>query len=71
MALVFLINIVMVQVMVCRLFGTKPSPEPMPIYCQLDPYDQISIEFQAKLDKLERPFWEYPPPPPPPPPPPQ
>ena len=27
----------MVQVMARRLFGAKPLPEPMLIYCQLDP----------------------------------
>ena len=26
----------LVQVMACRLFGAKPLPEPMLIYCQLD-----------------------------------
>ena len=28
--------------MACRLVGTKPSPEPMLAYCQLDPWEQIS-----------------------------
>ena len=27
----------LVQVMDCRLFGTKPLPEPMLAYCQMDP----------------------------------
>ena len=27
--------------MACRLFGTKPLPEPKLPYCQLDPKDQI------------------------------
>ena len=35
----------MVQVMTCRLFGVKPLPEPMLIYCQLDPLEQISVKF--------------------------
>ena len=26
----------------CRLFGDKPLFKPMLIYCQLDPYEQIS-----------------------------
>ena len=37
-----------VQVMVCRLFGAKPLPEPMLTYCQLDPKDQISVKFGSK-----------------------
>ena len=28
----------LVQVMACHLFGTKPLPEPMLGYCQMDPY---------------------------------
>ena len=27
----------LVQVMACRLFGTKPLPKPMLTYCELDP----------------------------------
>ena len=36
------------QVMVCRLFGTKPLPEPMFTYCRLDPQEQISVKFESK-----------------------
>ena len=32
----------LVQVVVCRLFGAKPLPEPMVTHCQLDPYEQTS-----------------------------
>ena len=32
-----------VQVMACRLFGTKPLPEPM-----LDPWEQISVKLKCK-----------------------
>ena len=34
-----------VQVMACRLFGTKPLPDPMLTSCQLDPYEQTSVKF--------------------------
>ena len=32
----------LVQVMACHLYGTKPLPEPMPAYYQLDSWEQIS-----------------------------
>ena len=35
----------LVQVMACPLFGAKPLPEPMLIYCQLDPEKQTSVKF--------------------------
>ena len=38
-----------VQVMACRLFGTKPLPEPILVYFKLDSWEQISV-------KLE---WEF------------
>ena len=38
----------LVQVMACRLFGAKPLPEPMPVYCWLDPYEQTSVKFELK-----------------------
>ena len=34
----------LIQVMVCRLFGAKPLPEPMLAYCQLDSWEQISVK---------------------------
>ena len=34
--------------MACRLFGTKPLPEPMLTYCQLDPWEQTSVEIESK-----------------------
>ena len=37
----------LVQVMACRLFGTKPLPKPMLTYCQLDPQEQTSFKFQS------------------------
>ena len=36
------------QVRVCRLFGTKPLPGPMLAYCQLDPWEQISVKFGSE-----------------------
>ena len=34
------IELSLVQVMACRLFGAKPLPEPMLAYCQLDTWEQ-------------------------------
>ena len=34
-----------VQIMACRLFGTKPLSEPMLPYCQLTPGEYISVNF--------------------------
>ena len=33
----------LVRVIACRLFGAKPLPEPMLTYCQLDPWEQTSV----------------------------
>ena len=30
--------------MACRLFGTKPLPEPMLAYCQLDSWEHILVK---------------------------
>ena len=35
----------LVQIMACRLFSTKPLPEPMLEYCRLDPGAQIQVKF--------------------------
>ena len=37
----------LVQVMACRLFGAKPSPEPMQAYCQLDSWKHNSVKFES------------------------
>ena len=37
------------QVMACRLFGAKPLPEPMLIYCQLDSREQVSVKFESEF----------------------
>ena len=38
-----------VQVMACRLFGAKPLPEQMLIYCQLDYREQVSVKFESEF----------------------
>ena len=35
----------LVQIMACRLIRTKPLPEPILTYCQLDPQEQTSVKF--------------------------
>ena len=39
----------LVQVMACRLFGAKPLPEPMLVYCQLDSWKQVSVKFESEF----------------------
>ena len=39
----------LVQVMACRLFGTKPLSQPMLVYCQLDSWEQTSVKFKSEL----------------------
>ena len=34
--------------MACRLYGTKPLPEPVLIYCQLNPQEQSSVDIPSK-----------------------
>ena len=41
---------VLVQAIACRLFGVKPLPEPMLIYCQLDPWQKTSLKFESKYE---------------------
>ena len=38
--------------MACRLFSVKPLPEPMMIYCQLDPQENISVTFKPEFKKI-------------------
>ena len=38
----------LVRVMVCRLLGAKPLPEPMLAYYQLDPLEHTSMKFESK-----------------------
>ena len=42
----------LVQIMACRLDGTKPLPEPMLTYCQLEPKEHISVKFYLKFKYL-------------------
>ena len=39
----------LVQIMACRLVGTKPISEPTLVYCQLDPWEWTSVKYQWKL----------------------
>ena len=38
--------------MACRLFAAKPLSESMPTYCQLDPWEQISVKFVSKSNNI-------------------
>ena len=40
----------LVQVMVCRLVGTKPLPEPILIYCQLHQRAHTWMKFRSQLE---------------------
>ena len=33
----------------CRPLGAKPLPEPMLTYCQLDPWEQNSVDIVSKF----------------------
>ena len=37
------------QVIACHLVGTKPFPEPMLAYGQLDSWEQHSVKFEREL----------------------
>ena len=39
----------LVSVMTCRLFGAKPLPEPMLVYCQMDSWEQTSVKFKLEF----------------------
>ena len=41
-----------IQIMTCRLFGAKSLSAPMLGYCQLDPWEQTSVIFFIKIQKL-------------------
>ena len=40
----------LVQIMACRLYSTKPLPEPILVYCQLDSREHISVKWELKFD---------------------
>ena len=44
--------------MACRQFGTKPLPEPMLAYCELDPWEQISMNSLSKFIHFHSRKWE-------------
>ena len=44
-----LIGSALVQIMACRLFGTKPLSKPMLCYCSFEP-QQTSMELQSKFE---------------------
>ena len=46
----------LVQIMACRLFGTKPSSEPMLSYCHSDPKEQTAVKFLIKFYSWK---WKY------------
>ena len=39
---------VLLRIMACCLFGTKPLPQPTLTNCQLEPYEQTSVKFKSK-----------------------
>ena len=39
----------LVRVMACRQFGAKPLPEPKLAYCQLDPWEHISVKYESEF----------------------
>ena len=47
----------MIQAMDFRQFGTKPLPEPVLIYCRLDPYEHIWVEFESKYNNFYSPKY--------------
>ena len=51
----------LVQIMACRLVDTMPLSEPMLEYCQLDPWEQISVKFYQKLKHFHSRtcIWKY------------
>ena len=45
-------GLALVQIMACRMFGTKPLLETTLTYCQLDPQEQSSGKYEAKYEIL-------------------
>ena len=42
------------QMMACPLIGANPLSEPMIAYCQMDHWEQLSMEFESKHNTLYR-----------------
>ena len=55
------IGLIMVQIMACCLFGTKPLSEPMLGYYQLDHKEQTSVKFWSKYKTFHsrKHIWKY------------
>ena len=51
----------LVQVMACRLFGAKTSPELILPYCKLDPKEQTSVKLESKYKTIYslKCIWNY------------
>ena len=47
----------LVQVMTCGLFGTKPLPEPMLAYCQLDSWEHLNLHWLIIIIEVH---WQLP-----------
>ena len=45
----WIISLTLVQIMACRLVGTKPLSEPMSESCWLNPQEQTSVNFQSNF----------------------
>ena len=43
------IGLALIQIMACRLFGAMPLSEPMLEFCELDPWEQISVKSYSKF----------------------
>ena len=54
-----LIRSTLVQIMACRLFGTNPFSEPMLCCCQLEPWEQTSVNFNQKNFPFKKMFLQY------------
>ena len=52
-------GLLLVQVMACSLFGSKPLPEPMLAYCQLDSCEQISVKFESEFYHFHQGHHDY------------
>ena len=47
----------LIQIMACDLFGAKLSFEPMLVYCELDPWEEISVKFESKCNNFYTCKW--------------
>ena len=49
------------QIMACCLFGAMPLYEPKLDYCQLGPWEHISMKYESKCNTFlwRKPIWKY------------